>query len=264
LKECLASGVYICGTSGHGKSDVAMYLSDLLIEKDVVVVVIDSSQDWQDRSAISYVQTVVNPYQISVPEQSLIMDISLLSIGERQTFAENLCRELYEFQAKKPKQVRKEFFLIFEESHVYLTEGTLRSKKFQNITRLLTEGRNYGVRFCCITQFASLISKMAIKFMRLRFFGYADEPNDLKFIRGFLGTEHVKRLRTLEHGSFIHYASGNLSLVHVEPYTSKTPKISIQQPSAPMIAERSDATLAIARLILMIVFCAIIAGSLRF
>lgn len=230
LNETLASGVYISGTSGHGKSDLAMYLSDLLKEHGVIVIVIDSSQDWQDRSAISHVQTVFNPNQISIPEQSLIMDISLLGIGERQTFAENLCKELYEYQAKTPKHLRKEFFVVFEESHVYLTEWMLRSKKAQNIVRLLTEGRNYGIRFMCITQFASLISKVAIKFMRLRFFGYADEPNDLKFISGFLGSEHVKRLRSLEHGSFIHYASGRLSLVNIEPYDNNTFKTRIEVP----------------------------------
>jgi hypothetical protein len=68
--------------------------------------------------------------------------------------------------------------------------------------------------------------------MRLRFFGYADEPNDLKFISGFLGSEHVKRLRKLEHGSFIHYASGKLSLVNIESYESQIVKTEVR-PSVP-------------------------------
>jgi hypothetical protein len=242
LNEILASGVYCSGTSGHGKSDLMMYVSDILREHDVIIIAVDSSQDWQNRSSIPYVQTVQNPYQVNIPENSLIMDISLLSIAERQTFAENLCRLLYEHQAKTPKHLRKQYFIIFEESHVYLNEGTLRSKKFQNITRLVTEGRNFNVRFACVTQFASLISKVTMKFMRLRFFGYADEPNDLRFISGFLGSEHVKQLRNLEHGSFIHYNSGRLSLVNIEPYASSTEKVQLitPQPNIEPIQQKAN------------------------
>jgi len=261
LNEILASGVYCSGTSGHGKTDLLMYLADMLKEHGVIVVVIDSSQDWQNRSSIPYFQTVQNPYQkISIPQDSLIFDISFLNIEDRKAFAENLCRLLYESQAETPKQLRRQYFLIFEEAHVYLNEGTLRSKKFQNITRLLTEGRNYNVRFACVTQFASLISKMVMKFMRIRCFGYADEPNDLKFISGFLGSEHVKQLRNLEHGSFIAYSSGKLSVVHVEPYESQTPKtqISAKIPEPIPIEPKQHSRAAISFVSFMLWFFAMI------
>ena len=233
INEILKSGCYVSGTSGHGKSDLLMYISDLLMQNNVIVIVIDSSQDWSLRSSIPKVQTITNTWIDQILEDSSIMDISFLTIQERQTYVENFCRILYEQQAKTPKHLRKQFFIVFEESHVYLTEAMLRSKKFQNITRLLTEGRNYNVRFACITQFASLISKVAMKFMRMRFFGYADEPNDLKFISGFLGSKYVKLLRNLEHGSFIAYFSGKLCVVNIEPYrNSNTTKTWITIPES--------------------------------
>ncbi|MEM3443192.1 MAG: hypothetical protein QXM86_04990, partial [Candidatus Bathyarchaeia archaeon] len=105
-----------------------------------------------------------------------------------------------------------------------------------------------------------LIDKNAMRYMRLRFFGYSDEPNDVKFISGFLGSEYVKELRNLDHGSFVAYSSGKLSLVHIEPYSSNTSKINIPQFIEPIqqLPKQTDVKATLDFLTFLMWFCAVL------
>jgi len=47
FEETMKSGVLVSGTTGTGKSDLGMYLADRLMKEGIIIVVFDSSQDWQ-------------------------------------------------------------------------------------------------------------------------------------------------------------------------------------------------------------------------
>jgi hypothetical protein len=264
LEEAMKSGVLVSGTTGTGKSDVGMYLTDQLMNEGIIVVVFDSSQDWQKRSSIARYQTLAIPHIDTVPERSVIFDISRLSVEQRQKLIENFSQTLYQRQAMNPS--RRQYFLIFEEGSSYFREGFMRGKRFSNTAMLMSEGRNYGVRFMVITQFFASIDKMSMRYMRQRYFGYTDELNDVSYVKAFLG-DQASKLRDLSAGQFIYYNAGRTTKISIEPYTSTTPKISIQQPDTPAIlkpnaqprARTYDPTIAIARLILMAIFCALMA-----
>jgi hypothetical protein len=224
-EEAMKSGVYCSGTTGTGKSDIGMYSAKALMKHGVIVVAFDSTQDWQTRSSIATVQTLTTPHIDSMPTVSTIFDISLLSATQRQRLIEDFNRVVYRFQALKKPCERQQYFLIFEEAHNYFKEGFMRSKRFSNSAMLLSEGRNYGVRFMCITQFANLLDKTAMKYMRLRFFGYSSEPNDTEYIARFFpkdDRDKIKEtLRKLEAGEFL---TMNGQTTYIKPFESNVVK----------------------------------------
>jgi hypothetical protein len=227
VNEALKSGVYASGTTGSGKSDIAMYVVDAIKKQypDAIFVVFDPSQDWQ-RSSIQRVQTLKSAFIDSIPQQSIIYDISTLSIRESQKLIEDFSNKLMQQQADQHGKQR--YFIIFEEAHSYFPEGCLRSRNYENAVRLMTQGRNFKVRFMCITQFAALLDKQAMRYMRQRYFGFTDEPNDVDYISRIIGNE-AQKLSSLEAGQFL-YWHGKLCKIHIEPYTCNIAKKQIAAP----------------------------------
>jgi hypothetical protein len=233
VEECLKSGCYVSGTTGTGKSDIGMYTAKALMEKAVIVVVFDSTQDWQNRSSIANVQTLKVPFIVHIPVVSTVYDISLLSVLQRQRLIEGFCGDIYRNQAMKKPNERRQYFLIFEESHNYFKEGFMRAKRFSDSAMLLSEGRNYNVRFMCITQFASLLDKTAMKYMRQRYFGFTDEPNDTEYIARFFAKEDrdtiKETLRKMRNGEFLYAHGTNVQKIGIEPFGANISRIQIDQ-----------------------------------
>ena len=229
ILEAMTSGIFISGTTGTGKSDLGMYIANQLMLNNIIVIVFDSSQDWKTRSSISQYQTLKNAYISAIPEQNMIYDISLLSVLDRQRLIENFSEQLYRHQASE--QNRRQFFIIFEESSNYFKEGFMRSKRLANASMLLSEGRNYGVRFGLITQFSALIDKTAMRYMRQRYFGYTSEPRDVEYITMFFPKnkrqEIAETLRNLKAGQFIYTRTNGVSKIEIEPYSNNVAKTQI-------------------------------------
>jgi len=261
------SNALVLGSRGIGKSDLAMFVSDRAMKKDAVVVCFDPSRDWQNRSSIPSFQTLVIPYIDKIPTESIVYDISLLSPIESQNVVESFCGRLFRQQAETPD--RRKYLIAFEESHVYFPQGCMRAKTYQNIVKLLSVGRNLDISCMLISQFASMLDKFAIKHSTSQaWFGFTREPNDLLYLKQILGSD-VKELSKLKDGEFVYLTRNGISKINIEPYESTTQKqrIAILEPQTlPTIDPRPrtlDPTITIARLVLMAIFCAIIAGSLR-
>jgi len=227
LNEALKSGVYICGTTGTGKSDVAMHIAEELMKHDIIVIVFDPSQDWINRSSIPRFQTLINSFITEIPQTSLVYDISRLSIRKRQKLIETFSQQIYQYQAETPKQDRKQYFLIFEEAENYFPQGCMRARRFENTSMLMSEGRNYKVRFCCITQFSAMIDKQAMRYMKQRYFGYTDEFNDVQYLKAFLGNE-CQELKKLDAGTFLYYHAGTVKKIDIEPFNVNIRKTEIK------------------------------------
>jgi DNA helicase HerA-like ATPase len=235
LPEAMKSGVLISGTTGTGKSDLAMYLTDQLTKQGITIIVFDSSQDWLSRSSIAQYQTLTISHIDKIPESSIIFDISRLSVEQRQRVIESFSETIYRDQAMNPS--RKQFFLIFEEGSSYFREGFMRGKRFGNTSMLMSEGRNYGVRFMVITQFFASIDKMSMRYMRQRYFGSTNEPRDVEYITRFFSRERKeeigKTLRSLDAGSFLYMNGSETKRIHIEPYETTIQKRQIVIPQFP-------------------------------
>jgi hypothetical protein len=230
LEEALRSGVYVCGTTGIGKTDIGMYIASLLMKHGIMVIVFDSSQDWQTRSNVPQYRILRSCFVQDVPQTSQIYDTSMLSIPQQQALVELFCQKLMKYQAEISNALRREYFLIFEEASTCFPEGCMKAKKFQNTVKMMTQGRNYKVRFMAMTQFSSLIDKNVMRYMKQRYFGYSDEKSDVCYVASFIGKENTKTLKTLELGQFLYYNKGKVKLIEIEPYATEKKPIHILAP----------------------------------
>jgi len=244
-EEAMRSGLYTSGTTGSGKSDVAMYATERLMEEGVTIVVFDPSQDWITRSNIhSYAMPKMQEYLWNghVPQRNFIFDLSQLTVVEKEGFVEDFCKALMQQQAKQ--QTRK-YFLVFEEAHTFFPQGCMTARRTRNTSYLMTQGRNYGIRFGCVTQFASLLDKNAMRYMRQRYFGFTDEPNDLDYVKRFFPKEDrkeiEKELMELKVGQFIYKYGTHQQTFNIQPFHSNiTPQP--QQPPPPQAPVSITAT----------------------
>jgi len=256
------SNALILGSRGIGKSDLAMMICD---KANAIVIVFDPSLDWSARSSIPRVMKV-EPYRtLDVPCESMIYDVSLCSPQDQARIVENFAKNLFERQARSEN--RRQYLVIFEEAHTYFYQGCMRSKNLANCVRLLSVGRNVGIACVLISQFASMLDKFAIKHSTSQMWcGFTREPNDLMYLKQILGSD-VKELSKLKDGEFVYLTRNGLSKINIEPYISTTPKSAIQQPDTPAILKPNaqtrehtpNANITIARLVLMAIFCALMA-----
>jgi len=264
IKQLFESGGLILGSKHTGKSDLAMQISDQAMQKNAIVVVFDPSLDWITRSSIKqYLK--VEPYSnLDIPSESVIYDVSLLSPNQQQAIVERFSKSLFEYQVKTLN--RKEYLVIFEESHTYFYQNVMRSKNAVNSVRMLSVGRN--VEICCllISQFASMLDKFAIKHSVSQIYlGFTKEPNDLKYLKQFLGSE-VQQLTKLNDGEFIYLTRNNLSKIQIEPYENHTIKtrIAIPEPTIqPIPQTKQNNTHAISSLIVAFMWFAAIVLALH-
>lgn len=221
VKEALASGAYISGTTGSGKSDLAMLHAEEMMKSDVTVLVFDATRDWIKRSSVPHVVSIVPnvPYSYVLNGHSMIFDMSLLNPMQQKEVVKKVCKDVWSHQVAKGNHW---FYLIFEEGHLYFPEGCMRSKNYAEMVQLVTQGRNYKIRFEVITQFSAMIDKNVMRYMKQRFFGYTDEPNDTNYILSMLGKQHKERLMSLNAGQFIYKNGNSIKLTEVESYVSDT------------------------------------------
>jgi len=201
--------------TGGGKSDLAMRFAQDVMDADVIVYVIDPAQAWQKQSSVPQVMTVTDPNRVCVPKSSTIFDISLMTILEQQQFVEGFCKALFMLRAGSTH--RPITWLVLEEAQLYLPQGSMRAKKFQETVRLMSVGRNFDVKFCLVTPFASQVDKYGIKLCGQRYFGYTTEKNDIEYIEGFLDDE-AEKLKVLQPGQFMREARGETDLIYNEPF----------------------------------------------
>jgi len=229
-EEARKTGFYASGTTGCGKSDIAMLCADALRAADVTVLIFDPSQDWIERYPIDYhikfnAPTACSTFNNELPSikmQDTIFDTSNLTTLQLQQVADKFCFLLYKHQAEQSKATRKLYFIIFEEAQIVFPQGAMRAKHLQNVVRLATVGRNFGIRIGTITQFAAMVDKDLTRYFRQKYLGWTDEYNDVRRLSTLIGEEALN-LKFLKTGEFLYYkpASGILEKIAILPYKSR-------------------------------------------
>jgi len=216
IEQLFESNGLILGSRHTGKSDVAMMIADKCMEKGSIVVCFDPSQDWQNRSSITYFQTLKSSYINKIPIEPTVYDISLLSPREHQQVVESFSEKLFRQQAETPD--RKKYLIIFEEAHTYFPQGCMRAKAYQDTVKLLSVGRNLGISCLLISQFASMLDKFAIKHsVSQTWCGFTKEYNDLRYLKSLLGS-NVEQLTKLNDGEFLYLTRSGIQKIAIEPY----------------------------------------------
>jgi len=243
VDEALRSGTFISGMPGSGKSNLAKCLVKRLLKEKVRVFVFDPSEAWIVDGPIKKIQEIERPVPIviEIPRSSLVYDIKILYVSEQQTFVQRFCQRLFMQTISLPRSKRVPTVLVFEESQVYLPEGRLKGKAFEEVMRILNLGRNFNhLRIMILTQFAANVDKKAVKPCGQKYMGFTDEPNDLGYLSGWV-KKRTEELAELEVGEFFYRYKKILEKIKVPFFTEKIKpkKIVVPLPSVvsgPMIA----------------------------
>lgn len=241
FKQALANGVYISGTSGSGKSDLAMMHACVMMQQGVTVIVFDATRDWINRSSIPHYITVRPNVQFSFKLNiSTIFDMSQLPPKGKFELVRDICETIRQHQFLHGRTgespIEDWIYVIFEEAHLYFPQGCMRAKRYATLVEFATTGRNFATRFEAIVQFSSMIDKDMMKYMKQRYFGYTDEPNDIDYVTSFIGRrkerdDYTAKLMNLKAGQFIYKHGNKVSLVEIEPFQSRVKSMPLQLPA---------------------------------
>ena len=226
--EAAKSGFSISGTTGCGKTVTAFRCVRQLQEAGATIFIFDPSQAWVEDYPINYIvrfgqnltdgalSAGINAVQV----KDCILDVSSLTTLQFQEVADKFCWLLFNLQTRIPKEERRQMYVIFEEAHIVLPEGSMKAKRLQNIVRLATVGRNFKIRVGVITQFASMIDKNILRFAGQRYFGWTDEYNDVLRVSTMIGKEAAESLKYFKTGEFWYYCPslGIEEKIKVEPF----------------------------------------------
>ena len=202
-QEAMQTGVITTGSSNSGKTYLNWHIAKRLMEQSVTVYVIDPSQKWNWMPKITIQEGMRVKFKDGI---STVFDVSFLTYPQRIECANKTSKALLD--ARKRSQHDPPTFVIFEEGQLYVPEGSLRPSRKHNVCNdvieLITNGRNYNIRFGIITQFPSEVDKLLVKMCKQRYFGWSNEKNDIQYIQGIIGKEWTKELATLDVGEFVY------------------------------------------------------------
>jgi len=233
LNEFYKTNALILGSRSQGKSDLAMIIAEKCMQDKAIVISVDPSLDWRERSTIPNILTVEPHKTLAVPTESVIFDVSLCSPLEMQKIVERFSKNLFNYQANIDKNLRRQYVVVLEESHLYYYQGVMRSKNSANSVKLISVGRN--VDCCCllISQFASMIDKFCVKHaLSQAWFGFTREYNDIEYLKQILGLD-VKHLKKLNQGEFLFMNKSEIQKIAIEPFESNVTKREIIAESTP-------------------------------
>lgn len=213
IAEAHRSGVFIEGTSGTGKTNQGMNIGRELMSRGTILFVIDPTQAWRRKfypiGVCLAIHSLQHKQTVNWNDISTIFDTSILTPMEQQKFIEAFCAQIMHVAINRSEQSRPNIIIVFEEAHTPIYNGCMRSKKAQQTARLLTQGRNFKIRFIAITQFASMVDKLPVKMAQQRYFFRTSEKNDMAYVEEFVGSK-VDMLPDLKIGECL-YDFGNIT-----------------------------------------------------
>lgn len=229
IPELLANGLFVTGTRQCGKTTIVKEIVRRLIKENINCFIVDPSLAWANfLPSITIEPQGTHAYNWR--DESVVFDTSKLHSDLQQKFSEIFCKAVLDAAIARGKN-QPRTVLVFEECHTILPNFALNGDKFRETKRLITQGGNWNVSFVAISQFSSMIDKLLIKCAQQRFFGQSTEPNDLKYLKNFLG-DRVNELETLARGEFLYSHSGKIAKVHTsiqKAYTEPCPVIEVER-----------------------------------
>ncbi|MEM2922463.1 MAG: AAA family ATPase [Candidatus Bathyarchaeia archaeon] len=218
----MRTGIFISGTSGYGKTNLAFHIADEMMRNGIGVNVFDPSQAWQNSSipVTHRFQNYENTQQIDYPkEKNTIYDISLLYVEQQKELITTIVRDIFNRAVRLKNRPRR--VIIFEECQLLVPQGRLQSIEAQEVLRLMTVGRNFNLRFILITQRPATVDKTAVSLCGQKYLGRVDELNDIRYLKNWIG-DWVEKLPSLNIGEFIYSKGNELEVIQTPLFVPQT------------------------------------------
>lgn len=247
LDECC----FISGGRKSGKTNLGILLVDQLLRNDVQLKVIDSSRQWLKRSSL--------PYYVKVPMGktsrygsftiwelpnvwNCIYDCSRLSTVQMREFVSGMMQNDFQEAVVLDEQgVKVKACYVLEECQNLIPNSALRSYSFQEISRFVTQGRNFGLSYIALTQRLASVDSNLVEISGLKYFGKTEGDNNRRKAKAWLPREYLNKARDLTTGEFLHQYGSKITLEKVPLFQSRTkprPYVEPQKPKKPSLIKR--------------------------
>ena len=247
LNECC----FISGGRRSGKTNLGILLVDQLLKNDVQVKVIDSSRQWLKRSSVPYYVKVasarVSSYGLfaiwNLPNiWNCIYDCSRLTTVQMREFVQGMMQHDFQEAVILDEQgVQVKACYILEECQNLIPNSALRSYSFQEISRFVTQGRNFGLSYIALTQRLASVDSNLVEISGLKYFGKTEGDNNRRKAKAWLPKEYLNKAKDLKTGEFLQQYGSKITFEKVPLFQSlRKPQLYIEppEPKKPTLVER--------------------------
>jgi len=247
LDECC----FISGGRKSGKTNLGILLVDQLLKNGVQVKVIDSSRQWLKRSSVPYYIKValarVSSYGLfaiwDLPNLwNCIYDCSRLTTARMREFVQGMMEhDFQEAVILDEQRVQVKACYVLEECQNLIPNSALRSNSFQEISRFVTQGRNFGLSYIALTQRLASVDSNLVEISGLKYFGKTEGDNNRRKAKAWLPKEYLNKARDLKTGEFLRQYGSKIVLEKVPLFQSSTkPQLYVEppKPEKPTLIQR--------------------------
>ena len=220
IESIMTEGAFGISARGHGKTNLMKLLTMQALKRGVKVKVIDSTLQWK-RFPLKTVKVQRKTGKI-VCELNRVYDVARLSVLEIRQFVSMMMeRDFAEAVALTDIGRKPSLLYVIEEVQNVVLPNSLRTLKFQEISRFVTQGRNFGLSFLCSTQRLASTDANMPEISGVKFWGKLEGENNLRKARAWLPKFTVWRLRDLEVGQFYLQIGSKVKLLRLPKFEAK-------------------------------------------
>jgi len=209
----MREGGFVVGGRGSGKSNLLKLLVTQALKTGVKVKIIDSTLTWKN---FPLAKIKITRNSTITCRLNSIYDVSRLSVLETRKFVtEMMMRDFEESVILTDSGHKPNLLYVIEEVQNVILPNSLRTLKFMEISRFITQGRNFGLSYLCSTQRLASTDTNLVELSGVKFWSKLEGENNLRKARAWLNKFTVWRLRDLPVGDFYLQVGSNTKLLHL-------------------------------------------------
>ena len=197
IERILREGCFVTGGRGSGKTNLQKLLVQKALSRKIRVKVIDTCLAWK-----TYPLERIKVNSEYVPNLwNRVYDLSRLSVLETRSFVSDMLqRDTKEGIISTDMGYKPSCLIVIEEAQNVIPSNSLRSKQFMEISRFITQGRNFGMSYIASTQRPASVDINLIENSGVNYWFRLQGARNIQKARYWLSKFETWKLRDLETG----------------------------------------------------------------
>jgi len=201
IEGILREGAFCVGSRGCGKTNLLKLLVVEALKRKIRVKVFDPSLAWKS-FFLEKIRVKRKSYTPNLWNR--IYDTSRLSVLEAREFvSEMLAKDVEEAIVSTDMGYKPKVLVVIEEAQNVVPSHSLRTKRFLEISRFVTQSRNFGMSYIASTQRLASVDVNLVEISGVKYFFKLEGHRNLTKVRYWLSKFDVWRLRDLSVGECI-------------------------------------------------------------
>jgi len=215
IEQILREGSFITGGRGSGKTNLLKLLVQKASTQKVKVKVFDPSLAWK-----SYPLERIKVNSDYAPNLwNRVYDLSRLSVLDARNFVSSMIhRDLKEAIISTDMGYMPKCLVVFEEAQNLVPTNSLRSEKFMEISRFVTQGRNFGMSYIASTQRPASVDINLIENSGVNYWFRLQGARNIQKARYWLSKYETWNLRDLPIGSCYRQVGSKTKLLNLPKF----------------------------------------------